>query len=465
MSRHDLTYRKQRQLIMALEVVYDIDPVPIAIPHFNKMEVVPSPPLIPPAPPLPKQLPLIRLKTLPIAKDSDSGHWSTFNDMPGCNLSDDEFSEEFSSSERSSPRGSRIPTPPPVPPIPLYSRGSIFVLLESDRRSGVFDSGSDYEYDLSGRSEIESDIFDPEHPYGIYDAEFEDVACIVCYDSSGSTFGLSGRRTCCKKRICRDCMRSTVQAKLNEGIIYVECPNPECNKAVKRQEILGLLNGDMKEKYERLKIEAEGDGKKKTCPNCCMITEHDLPKRRKQREADVKIKCVQCDHEWCFACQSPWHEGLSCKNYRKGNEQFYKWTKERSNTGVANCQKCPTCRVYIQRSTGCDHMTCNRCDTHFCYKCGGRFIEIPGLGDHYTRTSVLGCKYNYKNGNQPLKRKAVRGGYFGAKAAMLAGYPFLFVAGVVIVVTVGAVALPIYGGYKLYKYRKNTHRVRRRHHH
>lgn len=110
-------------------------------------------------------------------------------------------------------------------------------------------------------------------------------------------------------------------------------------------------------------------------------------------------------------------------------------------------------------------MTCNRCDTHFCYKCGGRFIEIPGLGDHYTRTSVLGCKYNYKNGKQPLKRKAVRGGYFGAKAAMLAGYPFLFVAGVVIVVTVGAVALPIYGGYKIYKYHKNTRRVRRRHRH
>ena len=54
--------------------------------------------------------------------------------------------------------------------------------------------------------------------------------------------------------------------------------------------------------------------------------------------------------------------------------------------------------------------------------------------------------------------------HLGAKVAMLAGYPALFVAGAAVVLVVGVVALPIYGGYKLYKYRKNTCKYRARRH-
>lgn len=33
-------------------------------------------------------------------------------------------------------------------------------------------------------------------------------------------------------------------------------------------------------------------------------------------------------------------------------------------------QCCPTCNVRVQRSFGCNHMTCTQCRTHFCYRCG-----------------------------------------------------------------------------------------------
>jgi hypothetical protein len=56
----------------------------------------------------------------------------------------------------------------------------------------------------------------------------------------------------------------------------------------------------------------------------------------------------------------------------------------------------------------------------------------------------------------------MRGGYLAAKLAMLTGYPVLFVAGVAVVVLVGAVALPIYGGYRLYKFKKRTKRLYKR---
>lgn len=43
---------------------------------------------------------------------------------------------------------------------------------------------------------------------------------------------------------------------------------------------------------------------------------------------------------------------------------------------------------------------------------------------------------------------------------MLTGYPVLFVAGVGVVLLVGAVALPIYAGYRFYKFKKNTQQIR-----
>jgi hypothetical protein len=38
-------------------------------------------------------------------------------------------------------------------------------------------------------------------------------------------------------------------------------------------------------------------------------------------------------------------------------------------TGPGIYQICPNCSVLIERSGGCDHMTC-RCGTHFCFVCG-----------------------------------------------------------------------------------------------
>ena len=135
-------------------------------------------------------------------------------------------------------------------------------------------------------------------------------------------------------------MMHFIQVKVGDGIIYIQCPNPDCDAPVGKQEILQYLIGEVKEKYERMRLEVDGDGKKKACPNCSFITEHEL---KMSHEKDVKIKCIRCNQEWCFDCHAPWHKDISCKEFRKGDQLFKKWTKGWSHTGTVNCQKCPTC--------------------------------------------------------------------------------------------------------------------------
>ena len=421
---------------------------------------------VPPAPPLP-------VNGFPVkvwkSQDLDSGCSTYFDDLPGCSVSDDEFSENFSvsgpSSRRSSVRIVNVPDAPPPPPIQFWTPRFVNTASQINflvRRLSISSASTTSDLELVPGREGAA-IFDPENPYGGHnDIECGGTTCIVCYETIDTAEFLRGPenlRGCCRKLVCQNCLKSILLTRLNDGLIDFPCPNPECSAPIPKHEVLHHLTGEERERFERLKVNAEADGKRKTCPHCCHITEHQIPPRvRKLREEDIKIQCTNCNIEWCFKCQAPWHQGMTCKAFMKGNQQFQEWTKRRPH-GIPNCQKCPTCRVFIQRSSGCDHMTCNRCETHFCYKCGCRFIDLPLIGDHYDNMSVFGCKYNYL-ASKPLKRKTLRGSYFGAKLAMLTGYPVLFVAGVAVVVVVGAVALPVYGVYRLHKFRKNVRRVR-----
>jgi hypothetical protein len=94
-------------------------------------------------------------------------------------------------------------------------------------------------------------------------------------------------------------------------------------------------------------------------------------------------------------------------------------------------------------------MTCNRCDTEFCYNCGNRFLEL-GIIDHDSRLNMWGCPENY-HPNEPIRRNLVRGGYLTAKISYLAGVPVVLVGACVVIIAGAAVILPIYGSFKLYK--------------
>jgi hypothetical protein len=34
----------------------------------------------------------------------------------------------------------------------------------------------------------------------------------------------------------------------------------------------------------------------------------------------TKVQCAQCQLVWCFSCHAPWHQGLKCSDYKKGDK-------------------------------------------------------------------------------------------------------------------------------------------------
>ncbi|XP_070534844.1 E3 ubiquitin-protein ligase RNF217-like isoform X2 [Ptychodera flava] len=283
-------------------------------------------------------------------------------------------------------------------------------------------------------------------------AETECQICLVVTDLH--------LRTCCTMPVCDGCLQEYCSIQVNQKIVKVPCPNPQCNAFVSRDEIVFHLDGSNRDKFHRFLLEANKEPHTKTCPRCSHLfaLDKEIFAKTKMNPQESKVACPECYLVWCFPCHAPWHEGISCREYKKGDKLLRAWAKERSY-GQNNAQRCPKCRVYIQRSSGCDHMTCSRCKTEFCYRCGKQFRSLKFIGDHYSRLSVFGCKYRFKPDN-PVQRRMVRGAVLGAH--LLAAPVFLAQAavGLALALAVGCVILPFYGGMKLRRKLKGKKRKR-----
>ncbi|XP_078505064.1 E3 ubiquitin-protein ligase RNF217 [Lissotriton helveticus] len=260
---------------------------------------------------------------------------------------------------------------------------------------------------------------------------------------------------CCKKAVCEECLKRYLGSQVQLGQTEIKCPITECTEHLEETTILYYLPHDDIIKYKYFLELSRSDSGTKPCPQC----KHFTTLRRKGHiptpakvENKFKIQCPSCQFVWCFKCHSPWHEGVNCKEYKKGDKLLRHWANEIEH-GQRNAQKCPRCKIHIQRTEGCDHMTCSQCNTNFCYRCGERYRQLRFFGDHTSNLSIFGCKYRYLP-ERPNLRRLVRGSVCAGKLLIA---PLLLILGLAlgaIAVVVGLFVFPIYCLCK--KQRKRT---------
>ena len=178
----------------------------------------------------------------------------------------------------------------------------------------------------------------PSYPQG----ERKFTECLICYDLKELHL-----RVCCHLAACDSCLTQYFSTQVSQGITKIQCLQPQCTQFVHRDEILGRLSGDVKDKFYRFLVDANKDPKIKTCPRCSHITNVNTGTSKPNLPSmGVKVICAECDLVWCFPCQAPWHEGVTCKDYIRGDKLLRNWAKE-FHYGQQNAQKCPKCKVGI----------------------------------------------------------------------------------------------------------------------
>ena len=90
------------------------------------------------------------------------------------------------------------------------------------------------------------------------------------------------------------------------------------------------------------------------------------------------LQCPACLVRICPVCHTEYHDGFDCvdRNVGGGEQRFKEWSRDH------DVKNCPGCKVPIERSEGCNHLTCTRCHTHICWVCLKTFPKGQGVYDH-----------------------------------------------------------------------------------
>jgi hypothetical protein len=88
-----------------------------------------------------------------------------------------------------------------------------------------------------------------------------------------------------------------------------------------------------------------------------------------------RFNCLFCGKKLCPNCNSePPHPGLTCLEHREALALRADQEQRQPEEAIEGVKKCPKCGFLIERSDGCNFMTCisSSClrNTFFCYLCG-----------------------------------------------------------------------------------------------
>ena len=166
----------------------------------------------------------------------------------------------------------------------------------------------------------------------------------------------------CIHLFCRPCILIYIKLKIEEAqVISMMCPNHECDVEINEELIKDLVPSGLYEKY--LKFKASEELSKDIFLRFCPAPDcegFDRGSSKKQR-----LTCSQCKFEYCYYCTEKWHDGKKCR--MNDDKALDKWAN-------ANGVKfCPNCKRKVQKSLGCNHMTCTKCGYEWCWLCGKHF--------------------------------------------------------------------------------------------
>merc|ERR1712166_822744 len=91
------------------------------------------------------------------------------------------------------------------------------------------------------------------------------------------------------------------------------------------------------------------------------------------------VTCPECELVSCLKCSKPVHPGLLCEEVVQGDKEANA-EKEMREGGYLQC---PSCKVFREKDGGCNKMTCDQCQTHWCAECHELIPEAVSY-NHFT---------------------------------------------------------------------------------
>lgn len=236
----------------------------------------------------------------------------------------------------------------------------------------------------------------------------------------------------CGHVFCCECLQDFYNNAITEGdLASVRCLAPDCAKKraeelakegkrkpkthINPSELLQIpIQQDVVQRYVMLrrKAELESDTNtiycpRKWCQGAARSKKHKKPtdlfeagESSDEEDEPVNTKgylsgedllavCEDCSFAFCRRCYMGWHgESFACTP-RLNTGELTAEDKASLEYMKLYSTPCPTCAAPAQKTHGCNHMICFRCNSHFCYLCSA-WLE-PGNPYKHFNMEILPC--------------------------------------------------------------------------
>lgn len=201
--------------------------------------------------------------------------------------------------------------------------------------------------------------------------------CVICWTEADNPI-----RTRCKHTYCADCFEMfCFSGATGNGEFCIRC----AGDLSKRMEILALDElqehlspntfADLLESSFKSHVRRHPQHFRYCpTPDCGQVY-------RATSSASV-FSCSNCFTPVCTTCHVN-HQGVTCaehKDLESGGYEALERTKRQ--LGIKDCPKCKTA---IEKTEGCNHMVCEGCRTHICWKCMRTFKDSGSCYAHMNR--------------------------------------------------------------------------------
>jgi IBR domain, a half RING-finger domain len=227
------------------------------------------------------------------------------------------------------------------------------------------------------------------------------ISCAVCWVEPDEPWSPS-----CGHIYCLSCLERQCSQTSDSIQFPIQCLGDQghCNHVFEIEELERALPTNVFDKLLESSFDKyvrQNPDKLKFCPtpDCSQIY-------RVFTESG-EFSCPTCHQFTCTSCGTSSHEGLTCSEHKEwsaaGIIDFQKWMDENA------FKPCPQCDTLIEKSDGCNHMTCRGCSTSFCWICLGIF-DHDKIYDHMnTKHGNIGLEDENGDGYEDVVIRGAEG--------------------------------------------------------
>ncbi|KAG9239403.1 hypothetical protein BJ875DRAFT_522835, partial [Amylocarpus encephaloides] len=181
--------------------------------------------------------------------------------------------------------------------------------------------------------------------------------------------------------ICTTCITESINAQIQASPNHVSCP--KCPAALDYEVVKLHASPEGLQRYEKHSIMSafKDDPNFVMClgPSCQYGQLHEFGAQ------EPIVSCHMCNFQTCFIHKGPWHSGKTCAEFdaQYNDEDVAEQEKASDEYLERYAKSYPNCQAQIQKTAGCDHMTCRQCRAQFCWLCLAPWMQIMQSGNHH----------------------------------------------------------------------------------